>query len=433
MDALDPFVARMMREAEEEAARAQYRESAAAKGGGRPNGEGRSPQPKGRDQISAYSLILDAGEDDAPIPPRAWLLGNTFCRRFISGLLAQGGAGKTALRLVQALAVATGRALSGEHVFERGNVLLVSLEDDLDELRRRVRAAMRHHNVTADEVRGRLFLWTPAGLKLAEMQDGSRRVLPGELERQLRAVIAERGIALVMLDPLVKTHTVDENDNSAIDAVAIILAKIGADMNCAVDTLHHAPKSSAGDPGDANRGRGASAFRDAARLLYTVTGMTDAEREQFGLTEAERRSLIRVDSAKVNIAPPSVEARWFRIVGVALDNGTDLYPHGDEIPTVEPWTPPDIWREMTDGVVNAILDEIEKGPSEGRRYSNSQNADEDRAAWCAVVRHCPSLAEKQARAIVAKWLTTGMLVSAPYTDPIVRKPRQGLTVMKRPG
>ena len=40
----------------------------------------------------------------------------------------------------------------------------------------------------------------------------------------------------------------------------------------------------------------------------------------------------RVDSAKVNIAPPSIEARWFRIVGVPIGNGTDLYPDGDEVP-----------------------------------------------------------------------------------------------------
>jgi len=47
----------------------------------------------------------DAGQDLDPIPPRGWLLGNTFCRGFLSSLMAAGGTGKTALRIAQALAL----------------------------------------------------------------------------------------------------------------------------------------------------------------------------------------------------------------------------------------------------------------------------------------------------------------------------------------
>lgn len=55
---------------------------------------------------SGYSIsertdfdIWDAGDDDYDIPPRGWLLGNMFCRRFLSSLIADGGTGKTALRI----------------------------------------------------------------------------------------------------------------------------------------------------------------------------------------------------------------------------------------------------------------------------------------------------------------------------------------------
>ena len=98
------------------------------------------PRPNGHDSEAAPSII-DAGEDEAAIPPRGWLLGNAMCRGFISGNVAQGGVGKTALAIARALALATGRPLTGEHVFQRCRVLVVSLEDDIDELRRRVRAA----------------------------------------------------------------------------------------------------------------------------------------------------------------------------------------------------------------------------------------------------------------------------------------------------
>ena len=265
---------------------------------------------------------LDIGDDVEPIPPRGWLVGNTFCRGFISGLVAQGAAGKTAVRLLQALSLASGRSLSGEHVFQRGRVLLVCLEDGIDELRRRVRAAMLHYGLDREELRGYLFEWAPLGRKIAEQRDGSREVVAGELAEKLRAFIVARQIDLLLIDPLVKAHTAEENNNTAVDAVAVILSTLACDLDCAVDLLHHERKGST-DAGDANRARGASSLKDAARLLYTLTPMSDEEREKFGLSEAERRSLVRVDSAKVNIAPPAAEARWFKIIGVPLGNGTE--------------------------------------------------------------------------------------------------------------
>ena len=43
--------------------------------------------------------VHDAGDIDVTkIPPRGWLLGVSFCRKFISGLVAEGGGGKTAIR-----------------------------------------------------------------------------------------------------------------------------------------------------------------------------------------------------------------------------------------------------------------------------------------------------------------------------------------------
>src|SRR5438067_11605774 len=68
----------------------------------------------------------DAGEDIKLPPPRAWLLGNVFARTFISSLFAEGGTGKTALRYAQYLSLTVGRSLTGEHVFQRCRVLIVS-------------------------------------------------------------------------------------------------------------------------------------------------------------------------------------------------------------------------------------------------------------------------------------------------------------------
>ena len=72
-----------------------------------------------------------AGKSMPMPPPRQWLLGNIFCRKFLSQLLADGGVGKTALRYAQYISLAIGRSLTGEHVFVRCRVLILSFEDDL--------------------------------------------------------------------------------------------------------------------------------------------------------------------------------------------------------------------------------------------------------------------------------------------------------------
>jgi hypothetical protein len=60
--------------------------------------------------------------------------------------------------------------------------------------------------------------------------------------------------------------------------------------------------------------------------MYTNTWITEEEAKTFGVSEEERRFLFRVDSAKVNLAPPSAAAQWFKLVGVKLDNGEQDSP-----------------------------------------------------------------------------------------------------------
>lgn len=374
--------------------------------------------------------LWDAGDDDYIIPPRGWLLGKIFCRRFLSSLIADGGVGKTAVRVVQLISLAIGWSLTGEHVFQRCRVLIVSLEDDKDELRRRVYAVMRHYGIQPEDVKGRLFLAAPKHLKLARMVEGSPDV--GELDRILRDTIARHGIDLVPLDPFVKSHLLPENDNGAIDFVTTLLATIGIDLDCAIDTPHRTAKGIAATPGDANRGRGATSMKDAGRLVSTLTPMTPEEAKGFGLTEADRPSFVRMDSAKVNIAPPSREAKWFRIVSVPLGNATDLYPAGDHVQAVEPWDPPEVWEGISAILANSILDDLDKGLDNGSRYSTSPSAI-DRAAWRVVVQHVPKT-DKQARSVIKTWIDNGLLMIKDYHDPEARRDLKGVFVnpLKRP-
>lgn len=306
---------------------------------------------------------------------------------------------------------------------------IVGLEDDKDELRRRVYAAMLKYGIKPAEVKGWLFLVAPKGLKLAEMSEGSPQA--SALEELIRAEVTTRKLDIVSLDPFVKSHGLDENSNNAMDYVCGLLVTIADDLNCAIDFPHHTNKGIAA-PGDANKGRGASSTKDAARLVYTVTPMTTEEAQQFTLSEAERRMLIRMDSGKVNIAPPATEARWFRLISVALDNATDHYPAGDHVQTVEPWHPPDTWKGLDSPLLNRILDAIDTGLDDGERYSAAAAAGK-RAAWPVVQAHSPDKTEQQCRAVVKAWVKSGTLFAEDYTNHD-SKTRKGLRVNhnKRP-
>jgi hypothetical protein len=135
--------------------------------------------------------LFDVGDEDGNIPPRQWLLGATFCRRNLSGLISAGAAGKTTVRILQALSLAAGRELTSEHVFVRSRVMIVCLEDDMTELRRRVRAAMLHHKVTPSEVKGFLILTTPRDLKIVELENERGKVVAGGLYRALSEAVDE--------------------------------------------------------------------------------------------------------------------------------------------------------------------------------------------------------------------------------------------------
>ena len=376
----------------------------------------------------------DAGDDTEPPPPRGWLLANTFSRKFISSLLADGGVGKTALRYVQYLSLVTGRSLTGEHVFQRARVLIISLEDDVEEVRRRIMAARLHHNISLSDVKGWLFYCAPGarvGKLMTTDRSGAHR---GRLAEYIEAVVIKRDIDLVAIDPFVKSHGVPENENSIIDDVMQILADLGNKHNIAIDVPHHISKGGTPEPGNANRGRGATAMVDAGRLISTLTTMSSEEAQTFGIAETERKQYIRIDSGKVNITKGGGAPKWFHLIGVRLGNTTELYPNGDEVQTVEQWKPPEMWTDLSIELLNQILTKIDAGLSDGNRYSDAPRTADERAVWKVVTGLAPAKTEGQAREMIKTWVKNGVLVKRDYENPKTRKTVVGLYVdhEKRP-
>jgi hypothetical protein len=406
-----------------------------------PNGtNGAEPPPWMPRENPAIVISLlnewDAGDDPGFIPPRQWLLGNQFCRGFISSIVAAGGVGKTALRLLQFITLASGMALCGQHVFHRSRVLIISLEDDRDEMQRRIKAVLdfyyKQYGIVRADLKNWLFCASPKMSKLAILRNRERII--GPLEQQVRRAIEFRKPDLISFDPFVKTHSMSENDSGDMDFVCDLLARIASEYNVAIDSPHHVHKGIV-TPGDADSGRGSSGIRDAGRLVYTLCNMQEEEAQLFGVEPSHRWSYVRLDPAKINIAVHSAGATWFRLHGQAIGNCTTLYPNGDTIQVVEPWTPPGPWSNMSTLAINDCLSHIAKGTDDGQLYSNAPAVGKERQVWQVVKEHFPDKTEAQCRQIIHAWLDNELLFVDDFMNPVQRKKQKGLFVndAKRPG
>lgn len=259
--------------------------------------------------------------DEASIEPRRWIYGNHYLRSFVSVLASAGGVGKTSLQIVEALAIVTGRPLLGEPVKEQTNVWIVNLEDPLEEIQRRVLAAMKHYGIHADEVRGKLFVNAGRDFSLKFGIQTREGVLPNtKLVEYLCKKIPEKQIGCVFIDPFVGAHSINENDNMAVNAIVGEIRRVADETKAAIGLVHHIRKGN-GEDASIDSVRGAGSLIGAARAARVVNRMQPDDAARVGIDEAEARSIFRVDDGKANLAPPADAAVYRKMIGVKIANG----------------------------------------------------------------------------------------------------------------
>ncbi|MCW9054881.1 MAG: AAA family ATPase [Candidatus Pacebacteria bacterium] len=287
--------------------------------------------------------------EQANIKPREFLYGRSIIRKYVSLLVAPGGVGKSALTIMQALAMVTGKPLLGEHV-HRGalRVSIMGLEDPYDELERRIIAACSHYGITSQDIGGddcRLFVNSGRDQKLCiTMNSREGAIVDDGVKQDLIEEIKFKNIDVVIIDPFVSSHSASENDNVAMDAVAKAWADIADKANCAILLVHHSRKLN-GEQISAEAARGASSVLAAARSGCVINPMTENEAAKLGMDT--HRGYFRVIDDKSNIAPPVDKSDWYRIVNVTLQNG-------DHVGVVERWQPPNPYDAITPNVILMI-------------------------------------------------------------------------------
>jgi hypothetical protein len=339
-------------------------------------------------------------------------------------MVSPGGVGKSSLAMAAALSLATKRRLIGQQVWQQVNSWVINLDDPPDELDRRFSALRIYHAIPDKQLQGAFFLDSgdDRSLVMATMADNGFDVVSPDQEPMIAALLAN-DIGFLVVDPFAESHELEENSNPQMVIAARKWREVARAANCAIWLIHHVrklPPTGLAKPGgvvaDMDSSRGAKSLTDSARIGMVLTQMSAEDGQRLGIPETQWRIHLRLDNPKANMAPPAEKATWFKLLSIALKNGTETYPDGDNVQCCVTWEPPAVCDAMTPEEINKFLDLVERGPEPGSRYTKTQQS---ASRWIgrALFRVMPGLEEKQGKGLLATWFKSGLLREDDYQDP----------------
>ncbi len=174
-----------------------------------------------------------------PVPERDWLVPDLIPAGTVTLLTGDGGTGKSLLALQLAAACALGKPWLGRGV-AAGRALLVSAEDDEDELHRRIADIVSAEAVDLAEL-DNLCLRSLAGedALLAALDLRSATLRASDLFRELDAFLAELRPVVLVLDTLADLFPGNENDRTQARQFIGLLRGLAMRHHCAVVLLAH--------------------------------------------------------------------------------------------------------------------------------------------------------------------------------------------------
>jgi hypothetical protein len=160
-----------------------------------------------------------------------WLIENLWSHQAVGIIGGEPKSYKSFLALSMAVAITSGQPCLGRYpVLEPGRVLLFAAEDAPHIVRERLEGICAHFRV--DFAALDLWVITTPVIRLDQEKDRLR----------LRQTVKQLQPRLLILDPLVRLHNVDENVASAIVPMLAFLRGLQRQFACAVALVHHARK-----------------------------------------------------------------------------------------------------------------------------------------------------------------------------------------------
>lgn len=372
------------------------------------------PDPKQHADVTSAALPLTPINK---IPPRPWAYGRFLLFGSAAVIGAVDGGGKGAIAVVIMLSVITGKPLLGETVWKTGPVAIVTYEDDATEWQRRIAAACKHYDLDYEKVLGNIrFIHRTTG-RITFGRHGENGVEFPDHDGILEQLAAFRPILLIV-DPFNHAHALEDgNSNALVARVAGEMTGIAQAAACAVLVLHHLRKGANGNPDDL---MGATSLRATFRSCRILARMAPELAEQMKIADPWR--YIRVAGSKENYAPPPERGTWYRLEGVALDNGTEAYPEGDNVAVATTWAPRKLFNSMDTAALRAVFEALRSvvhGPTRQAKHT----------PWAGLpLVDIGGRTDREAAQIVAQWLKEGTLTKGDYYHPESKNTVQRVTL-----
>ncbi len=203
---------------------------------------------------------------------------------------------KTWLALDMSLSVATGTACLGRYeVPQPGPVLIYLAEDSLAIVRERVEGIARHRGLPLDSVP--LHVITAPVLRLDREPHRSQLL---ETARRIRP-------RLLLLDPLVRLHGIDENHAGEVAELLAYFRSLQRELDLSVILVHHTRKNAAGGTAAGLGLRGSSdihAFGDSNLYLRRTSKrlMLSSEHRAAAAARTVYLELVATDAQTTHLA-----------------------------------------------------------------------------------------------------------------------------------
>ena len=203
--------------------------------------------------------VVRVGEIKSEEKPQRWLVEELWGASSVGVIGGAPKCAKTWLGLDMALSVATGTACLGKYaVPEPGPVLVYLAEDALPIVRERIEGMTRHRGLDLAGVE--VHVITAPVLRLDRDRDRARL---WEATKRLRP-------RLLVLDPLVRLHGIDENNAGEVAELLAYFRSLQRQLDLSVLLVHHTRKNATGGVAAGQGLRGSSdihAFGDSNLYL----------------------------------------------------------------------------------------------------------------------------------------------------------------------
>jgi RecA-family ATPase len=251
-------------------------------------------------ELGALPVISAAAFAGVPPPERRWIVKDMIPDRAVTIMAGDGGGGKTTLMLQLAVAIAGTCPWLG-HNPDQGPVLVVTAEDDADEIHRRLAAIAKCLTVELSDLAD-LHIVPLAGQDavMGAPEGRAAIIAPTAVFRALAALVERTRPRLVVLDALADVYAGEENARAQARQFIGLLRGLAIKNNLAVVLIAH-PSLSGMASGSGTSG--STAWSNSVRArLYLERILDEGNRE----TNPDLR-VLRVK--KSNYGPAGIELR----------------------------------------------------------------------------------------------------------------------------